>query len=218
MKSLLAALAGLSVVAVAAAATGDPKKVIKPAVQAQAKAVNVQLLDLPGTGWAPHASSSSGETPRCSYYTPNQSDLTESGDADSPEFTLPTSSFVSSSTGIFVSATQGRTAYARVVQPALPRCLAEVFRKGTGHPSQVVIVSATAVPFPQLAERTNAYRIVSDFRVSKKQTVRVTLDVVAMNRGKVDVVVFFAGIGQVFTPGFERGVVGKVAARMASVR
>jgi len=79
-----------------------------PAVQAKAKAINVQLSDLPGTGWKPHVSNSKGSTPRCSYYEPDQSDLTENGDADSPEFTLASGSFVSSSTGIFVSAKQGR--------------------------------------------------------------------------------------------------------------
>jgi len=37
-----------------------------------------------------------------------------------------------------------------------------------------------------------------------------------MNRGKVDVVVFFAGIGASFNDAFERGVASKVAARTAS--
>ena len=203
--------------AVAAADTGDPKKVIVPAVQAKAKAINVQLSDLPGTGWKPHVSSSNGSSPRCSYYEPDQSDLTENGDANSPEFTLSSSSFVSSTTGIFVSAKQGRTAYARVIQPALPKCLAEVFRKGIGHPSQVAILSAAAVPFPQLAERTNAYRIVAALKPPKNVTVKVYLDVVAMNRGKVDVAVFFAGIGGSFSGPFEQGVAAKVASRMASV-
>ena len=59
------ALAGLAFVAAAAAATGEPKKVIIPAVQAKAKAINVQRSDLPGTGWKPHVTSSSDETPRC---------------------------------------------------------------------------------------------------------------------------------------------------------
>src|SRR5262249_34569159 len=133
LKILAVLLLSLTVVASAAAASGQPNKAIIPAVQARAKAVNVQRSDLAGSGWAPHPSTSSGETPRCSYYTPDQSDLTENGDATSPEFTLATGSFVSSSTGIFLDAKQGRTAYARVVRPTLPRCLAEVFRNGTGH-------------------------------------------------------------------------------------
>src|SRR5262249_50913245 len=79
LKILAVLLLSLTVVASAAAASGQPNKAIIPAVQARAKAVNVQRSDLAGSGWAPHPSTSSGETPRCSYYTPDQSDLTENG-------------------------------------------------------------------------------------------------------------------------------------------
>jgi hypothetical protein len=217
LQLLVAAVLALTVVAAASAAKGDPKKVILPAVQAKAKAINVKLADLTaGTGWTAKPSSPSGSSPRCSYYTPDQSDLTENGDASSPEFTLPSSSFVSSSTSIFQSAAQGRTGYARVIQPLLPRCLGDIFRKGTGHPSEVTIVSAAATKFPQLAERTNAYRVVADFKTSPKVTIRVYLDFVAMNRGKVDLVIFFFGIGNAFSNSFERSVAAKVAARMAT--
>ena len=211
---LLASAAGLVLVAAAAASKGDQKKVIIPAVQAKAKAINVRLSDLPKAGWVVKPASSGGSTPRCSYYEPDQSDLTENGDADSPEFTLSSGSFVSSTTGIFKTAAQGRTAYSRVIQPDLPKCLAELFKNGTGQPAKVTIVSSGAVAFPQLAERTNAYRILADFKASAKQTIRVYLDVVAMNLGKVDVAIFFTGIGSAFTGSFERGLATKVAARM----
>jgi hypothetical protein len=217
VRIFAAAAVALLVAGIATAANPrDPKKVILPAVQAKAKAINVQLADLPAAGWKtkPASKSSSGQ-PRCSYYSPDQSDLTENGDADSPEFTLPSSSFVSSNTSIFKTATQGRTAYARVVQPKLPLCLAEVFRKGSGQPKNVTIVSAAPRTFPKLADQSNAYRIVADFK-TKAGNVRVFLDIVVMNRGKVDVVVFFAGIGQTFNNAFERGVAGKVAARTAN--
>jgi hypothetical protein len=204
-------------VAGAAAGSGEPNKAIVPAVQAQARAINVQRSDLAGSGWKAQPSTSKGDTPRCSYYTPDQSDLTENGDADSPEFTLPSGSFVSSSTGIFLDAKQARTAYARVVQPLLPRCLAEVFRKGTGHASQVTITAARAIAWPKVADRTNAYRIVAGLHVSATQTIVVTIDLVTLNHGKVDAVVFFAGIGKPFAGAFERVVVAKVAARILRV-
>jgi hypothetical protein len=213
LRILAVTILSSAIVGAAAAAPGEPQKELIPAVQARAKAVDVQRSDLPGSGWTAHPSTANGDTPRCSYYTPDQSDLTENGDASSPEFTLTDGSFVSSSTGIFLDAKQGRTAYARVVRPALPRCLAEVFRKGTGHPSQVTITSAEAVPWPRVADRTNAYRIGADFHVSATQTVVVTLDVVSLNHGKVDTVVFFAGVDKPFAAAFERGVVAKVAAR-----
>src|SRR5439155_25330509 len=108
-------------------------------------------------------------------------------------------------TGIFQTATQGRTAYARVVQPALPKCLAELFRKGSGQPQNVKIVSSGPMAFPHLAERSIAYRIFANFTI-QSNVVKVYLDIVVMNRGKVDVVVFFAGIGGSFNAKFEQGI------------
>lgn len=214
MKRLfLVLLVGLVATAAAAGATSkDPKKVIIPAVQAKAKAINVKLSDLPAASWTPKPSNPASSSPTCSYYNPDQSDLTENGNADSPEFTLPNSSFVASSTSIFKSAAQGRIAYARVVQPKLPLCLAEIFQKGAGGAGKVKIVSVGPRAFPKLADRSNAYRIVADFK-SGKTAIRAVLDIVVMNRGKADVVIFFAGIGFVFNDSFEHSVAGKVAAR-----
>jgi hypothetical protein len=213
MRLVAAIAVGLVVTAAAAAATSkDPKKVIIPAVQAKAKAINIKLADLPAAGWVAKPSSSSSATPTCSFYNPDQSHLTENGDASSPQFTLPSSSFVSSSTSIFKSASQGRTAYTRVVQPKLPLCLAQIFQKGAGGKNKVAIVSAAARAFPKLAERSNAYRIVADFKQGKTK-IRTYLDVVVMNRGKVDVVLFFAGIGGAFKDSFEQGLARTVAAR-----
>ncbi len=216
---LLAGIAiALVAVAGATAATGSkPKKQIIPAVQAKAKAINVRLSDLPKATWKVEpASSSQSNTPTCSFYNPDQSDLTENGDATSPQFTLPSSSFVSSNTSIFETASQGRTAYARVVQPKLPLCLAQIFQKGAGGPSKVKIVSAAPQSFPKLAgaERSNAYRIAADFKQGK-QVVHTYLDVVVFNRAKVDTVLFFAGIGGSFNKAFEASLAQTVATRAA---
>jgi hypothetical protein len=209
-------VAALVAAAVATAASPrDPKKVIIPAVQAKAKAINVQAGDLPkALGFKAKPASPDTGNPRCSYYNPDQSDLTENGDAKSPEFTLASGPFISSSASIFKTAVQGRTAYTRVVQPKLPNCLAEIFRKGAA-PTKVTIVSAKEVSFPKLAERSNAYRIVASFKSGSKR-IPVYLDIVVMNRGKVDVVIFFAGIGDFFNGVFEHGVAAKVAARTAN--
>jgi hypothetical protein len=214
---LAATLVALSLGGVAAAATGDPKKVILPDVQKRAVAVNVHRSDLPGAGWKSEAAPSGDSNPRCSYYNPDQSDLTENGDADSPGFSLASGARVSSTTSIFVSARQGRTAYARIVRPALPRCLAELFRTGTGHPEQVTVVASAAMPFPKLADRSNAYRIVADFAPQQGVAIRVYLDVVTLNHGKVDVAILFLGIGKSFGDAAERAIARKVAARASAV-
>jgi hypothetical protein len=213
VRIAIAAGVALLTVGVASAANPHlPKKVIIPAVQAKTKAINVKLSDLPAAGWKTNPPQKDTGTPRCSYYNPDQSDLTENGDANSPQFTLGTGSFVSSSTSIFKTDAQGRTAYARVVQPKLPKCLAEIFRTGSGQPKNVTIVSAAERKFSKLAERSNAYRIAADFK-SGSSTIHVFLDVVVMNRAKVDAVVFFAGIGSAFKDSVEQSVAAKVAAR-----
>lgn len=212
----LGLVAAALLLAAGAALAGNPhapKQAIVPAVQARAKAVNVKLADLPAAGWKAKPSGADTGTPRCSYYNPDQSDLTENGNAKSPEFTLPSSSFVSSSTSIFRTAAQGRTAYTRVVQPKLPRCLAELFRKGAA-PARVTIVSSAERAFPKLAERSNAYRIAASVTAGATK-VPVALDVVVMNRASADIVIFFAGIGGAFNDSFERSVASKVAARAA---
>jgi hypothetical protein len=219
MKILAGIAIALVVVAGAAAATSSkPKKQIIPALQAKAKAINVKVSDFPKASWkANPPDSSNSDTPTCSFYNPDQSDLTENADADSPQFTLPSSSFVSSNTSFFKTDAQGRTAYARVVQPKLPLCLAQIFQKGAGGPSKVKIVSAAAKTFPKVPgmERSNAYRIAADFKQGK-QVVHTYLDVVVMNRAKIDIVIFFAGIGGSFNDSFEQSVAGKVAARAAN--
>jgi len=197
-----------------AATSGQPKKDIIPAVQAKAKAINVKLSDLPkGVGFTAKPSTPDTGTPTCSFYNPDQSDLTENGDAKSPNFTLASGSFVSSSTSIFKTASQGRTAYARVVQPKLPNCLAEAFRKGAGA-SNATIVSAKEIAFPKLAERSNAYRIAATVKAGT-QKIKVVLDVAVLNSAKVDTVIFFAGIGGAFSSSFERSVASKLAIRAA---
>ena len=80
--------------------------------------------------------------PRCSTYNPDQSDLVEIGDYDSPDFSRPDGTFVSSTTGVFKTAAMARTGYARVAVPALPHCFAEIFKKGITKPSSATIFSS----------------------------------------------------------------------------
>ena len=67
----------LATAGVAAAAGGEPRKEIVPALQAKVQAINVRLRDLPGRGWLREPVPSTAPRPRCSYYAPDQSDLTQ---------------------------------------------------------------------------------------------------------------------------------------------
>jgi hypothetical protein len=215
VRRLLVLIAALLAVAGVAAAAGskDPKKVLTKAGQAQARAINVHSGDLTGTGWkSSPATSNKGSTPKCSYYDPDQSDLTENGDLDSPTFSAPNGSEVSSSTGVFLSSAQASTAFKRVVQPDLPRCLAELLVKGGG--GKIAVVSSKALAFPSYGSRSAAYRISATYKNGGTK-VPVILDVVAATKGKVDVAVFFTAPLRAFSPKFEQRVVGRVVGRIA---
>jgi hypothetical protein len=211
-------LAVLVVAAVAgsvalAAGAGQPRKVIKPTVQARAKAISLHRSDLPGSNWTSSPSAPSrSSTPSCPYYNPDQSDLTENGDVDSPTFHRSDGSDVETSVSIFVSAAQAKTAFDRVVKPAFSRCVADLLRK-SAKPGSLTVVSTRTLAFPRFGHKTGAFRI-SLIVVSGTQKVPVLLDIVGVNKGKVDVAFFFTGVGKGFTPAFERQIVGRVAARI----
>lgn len=210
---LLAVLGILAIAGTAAAATvKEPRKAIRPAVQARAKHIAIGLRDLPGFGWRASPAQSDRSSPRCSYYDPDQSKLTESGDYVSPDFTRVDGLYVSSSVGIFVSAGQAKTAYGLVVRPALPRCLGEqVVRSGV--PGHISLHSVAPLAFPHHGDRSAAYRIVFLVRNGGRQ-VPATIDLVAINQGNVDVALFFSSAGQPMAASMERRIAAAVAGRI----
>jgi hypothetical protein len=68
---------------------GHPQKKLTKAGQARARAARLRLAYFP-PGWTekPHQKSAGDSDPRCSYYNPEQSDLVEIGEYDSPDFQL----------------------------------------------------------------------------------------------------------------------------------
>jgi hypothetical protein len=215
----LLALLGVVAAVVAVAGTAvagqgrEPKKVIKPAVQARAKRIAVGLKDLPGFGWKAQPSQSDRSSPRCSYYRPDQSPLTENGDYTSPDFTRSDGLYVSSTVGIFVSAKQAQQSFALVVRAQLPRCLGESVVK-SGTPGHITLRSAGKLPFPTLGDRSAAYRVVFAVKNGNQQ-VPATIDLMAINKGGVDVAVFFSSAGLPVPASFERKIAAAVAARMS---
>lgn len=211
---VFAAVTTVTAAALAAAPAKDPKKVIKPAVQARAKRIAVKMTDLPGFGWKAGPASKDKSSPHCSYYDPDQSKLTENGDYTSPDFIRTDGTYVSSTVGIFVSAQQAKAGYAAVVRPELPRCLGEVIAR-SGAPGSIKVNSAATFAFPHYGDASVAYRVVFSVKSGKK-LVPAVIDVIAINRGAVDAAVLFGAAGQTVPASFERQIVGKVAARIAS--
>lgn len=85
---LLAALGVVVIAGIAApgALGNPPRQAIKPAVQARAKKIAIRLDDLPGFGRKAQPPQADRSSPRCSYYDPDRSKLTENGRFTSPDF------------------------------------------------------------------------------------------------------------------------------------
>ena len=209
----LAALAAAVVVPAALAGGGEPQKRLTKADQAKARAIALRKSDFPA-GWVgkpnPNPSQAS---PRCSTYNPDQSDLVETGDVDSPNFSRADGSFVTSSVGIFKTRKMATTGYARVARPGLASCFGELFQKGAA-PATVQLLQVGPLPFRHLGDRSNAYRLSANVTL-QSVTVPVAIDIVTFNRGRVDVAMIAVGIRGPLPSSLERSLAVKMAARSA---
>ncbi|HSS72503.1 MAG TPA: hypothetical protein VLK53_02950 [Gaiellaceae bacterium] len=201
-------------VPVAFAAKGDPQKKITKAGQAHAIGASLHRADFPPTGWQqqPKQPKQKDESnPRCSYYNPDQSDLVEIGDYDSPDFDQADGSSISSSTGVFKTVAMGKTAYARVAKPDLVKCLAELFKKGAGA-TKTTIFSSAPLSFKSYGDQSTAHRIVASVK-TPTAAVRVYLDVILVNKGRTDIAFLGLGIQKPLSTALEQPLVGKVTGR-----
>jgi hypothetical protein len=209
--ALIVVLAAV-LVPVALAASGDPQKKLTKADQARARAVSPKLSDF-GAGWKQGPPSKKDESnPRCSTYNPDQSDLIETGTYDSPDFSRPDGTSASSSSGVFRTAAMAKKGYARVVVPQLPKCFAELFKKGITKPNSATVFFSGPLDFPSYGDRSNAYRIRASVK-TPTVTVSATIDIVVFNRGRIDVAIIFIAISQPLPAALEQAVVAKLAAR-----
>jgi hypothetical protein len=209
--SLIVVLAGI-VVPVALAGTGKPQQRHTKADMTLARAAALRASDFPA-GWkATRTSGNDQSNPRCSTYNPDQSDLVETGRYDSPDFGQAGGSFISSSTGVFRTVRMARKGYARVAVPALPACFGALFKKGITKPNSATILSAGPTPFPRVGDRSNAYRVTASVTVGTTK-LPVTIDLLLLNRGRIDVAMIFLGIGRPLAFSLERTLAAKVASR-----
>ena len=208
-----ALVAAAAAVPAALASGGEPQKRLTKAGQAKARAIALRQSDFPA-GWVgkPNTNTSQ-DSPRCSTYNPDQSDLIEIGDVDSPAFTRADGSFASSSVGVFKTRAMARTGYARVARPQLASCFGELFEKGAA-PATVQLVKVGPLGFRRLGDRSNAYRLTANVTL-QAVTIPVAIDIVIFNRGRVDVATIFLGIRSPLPAGFEQSLMARMAARAA---
>lgn len=162
---LLAVAVLLALVAsgAALAARGDPEKRINAADQARAKSMLLRKSDL-AAGFRSTPASGSDEDFYCEAL--DESDLTLTGDAESPDFQARNPlltggvAVVSSFGQTYESRADADASWRRGTSTAGLNCLREGFRReirGSGDR----LISFGRVAFPRLAERTVAFRLVA---------------------------------------------------------
>jgi len=179
----------LAVPALALAADTDPKRKISPADERKAASIVFKKTDF-ATGWKRTTTPSDDENISCSFYNPDGSDLTLTGDAEA-EFER-TGGFPSviSYADIYATNTDAAAAWSRTVKPALARCLAQFFQNEVSEPgTKVTVVNYGKIAFPRVAPRTAAFRINVKMVVTesgKTVTVPLTLHIVVVGRGRAE--------------------------------
>jgi hypothetical protein len=168
-------------VALVAAATAsahhlDPQHEITAADQSRAQAIVVRRSDL-GRRWIVAQSGNVGHL-TCKGY--DQSDLTVTGEVGPKAWFSPQLQFVLTQARVYESVGDANTAWRRGTSVAGRKCVATEFAR-LSTPTGGHLVSLRRIPFPRVAPRVAAFRIV--FRVGA-QSAPVTADVIALQRSR----------------------------------
>ena len=201
--------------ALAYAAAGDPKERLTPADQAKAKAMLLVRSDL-ATGWIKTSTPDSGDDITCAGFDPDLSDLTLTGKGRSQFTNRAAGANVFSYVSLYATPAQARSAWSRVIKPALARCLAHVIERGVaGQGVDVAFTKQGRVAFPAVAPRTAAFRIVAVISAPQSTVkVPVAVDLVVLGRGRSEVVLAAMAAGKGIPAADVRAFARLLAGRM----
>lgn len=201
---LLLALVAASMGGAALADRGDPKERFNRADQARAKSMLLRASDLAGFTARPGGSSDTDFYCRAL----DESDLTVTGKAESPQFTAG-AAFVTSQAYVYARVADSNASWRRGTSAAGQRCLREGLRRELSG-TNIKLVSFGKLSFPRLGPRSVAFRV-----VAAQQGVRIYLDLLAVQNGRAQAAVVL-GSGLTPPPRATEVRFGRlVAARMA---
>ena len=209
LLALVLALA--STVGAAVAAKGDPQKKINAADQARARAMVLRRSDLGPSFKGTRHASSVGTQFDCAVL--DESDLTITGVADSPDFSGGLA-FAISEAQVYESRSDAGTAWKRDTSTAGIACLRSALRREYAKQG-LTLLSLRKLAFPKVSQKTAAYRLVLRGK-SQGLTVTVYLDVMVLLHARAEVML---GIGSALAPPGRAGelrLARLVAGRMAT--
>lgn len=178
-RLLLAAALLLALVAARVALAESPVTRFTAADQTAAKAVVLKAADL-GAGWKGGLSKPTVDgPPACAGWNPRQADLVITGAAES-QFTAQ-GLMVFSGAQLYKTTRMIALDWQRtVVDPRMPKCLAQDFAADAGQ--RVRVVSMKRMPFAKIAPYAARFRLLLEY--TEGETVRVFIDFVLVGRGR----------------------------------
>jgi hypothetical protein len=201
-SAVLFVVLALVVAGSAFAARGDPQKHIKPADQARARAMLIRKADL---GLAFRALPSNPDQGDFYCKALDESDLTLTGDAESPDFQGATT-FVSAEAEIYESVADANTSWRRGTSPAGETCIRSLFKSEFAK-GAVRFLSFRRLQFPHVIQKTIAYRL-----VASSQGVRIFFDVLVLQQGRAQVSIAI-GAGLIPPPNDEEVRLARLTSR-----
>jgi hypothetical protein len=167
-------------------------------------------------GFLPHKPSDAPRPQGARCGAVDESDLTVTGEADSPDFSRDAAGVaVGSSASVYRSQRESNAAWQRAATAAAVRCFADLVRLTAPAARKVKIVSARRIPFPQVSSKSIAYRVVATMNIGGSRTIRAYFDAVLLQRGKVQAALVVTSLGQAVPLEQEQALAGLLAGRMA---
>lgn len=201
------------------AARGDPKKALTKVDQARAEAMLLTRADLaPSFRSSPSSNDDSGAY--CKAL--DESDLTLSGEAESPYFQQAvggvTAISVSSVAQVYRSRREADTSWRRGTSRAGERCAKTILTRLLGQTGARVL-SFSRVAFPSLAQRSLRYRLTASVTgqgLGPGSAVKLFFDVVVLQHSRAHVSLLFFTLERPLARSQEVALAGLAARRMAA--
>jgi hypothetical protein len=200
--------------AAAVAAHRAPQRPITSADQAEARSMLLRAADLTAD-FRPETRSESENGPACAAL--DESDLTVTGDADSPDFTRQNAGYVTvgSSAQIYRSIADAGASWRRGTSAGALRCVADYFKRlAKADGSELRFVSVRKLAFPRVAPLTARFQVL--FRATARgQSVPIYFDVVVLQQGRAQASLMFGSAGAPVPQRDRAALAGVIAQRMA---
>jgi hypothetical protein len=202
--------------AAAARKPTDPQKKLNPADQKWAAAIRIHRSDLGAGDWRVENNQDNGVAAPQGCEDPNLSDLTETGEAENPDWSR-NGSYVASGAAIFKTTQQATTAFQRVARQAFDRCMVNAFKQGlSGSGARLRILSTGPIALKTSAPHYQSARV--RFSVSgPAATITGRMSLYFFARGRALGMLLVASIGRPLRPipeSLERRLAGLVASRL----